>query len=157
MAQITFVDGDYPTAADLNTYCAGEGGAWTSWTPTITQSGSVAFTNTGSRYARYGRTIHASFYMTVTGSGTGANNIVISLPVTAAAGFCAFGVGVLFDTSATTSSTFVVVNTSTTQFSLAATALSVASSAPYLGSWGFTAGLAAGDIIRGGLTYEAAS
>ena len=91
MAQITFADGDVPTAAQLNTYTTGEGGAWTSWTPTVTQSGSVTVTNTRSRYARWGRKIEVTISLSVTGSGTSSNQITVSLPVTAAASglFCA--------------------------------------------------------------------
>ena len=131
-------------------------GGWTSWTPTVTQSGSVTVTNTRSRYARYGRTIHAIVDVTVTGSGTGANNVVLSLPVTAADVFAGFGSGRLYDVSATSSYPFVVelVTTTTARF---ATAVEVAGVSPWLGGASFVAGLASGDLIRCGFTYEAAS
>jgi hypothetical protein len=85
MAQKTAWDDDPLTEADINTYLMGEGGAWTSYTPTLTQSSAVAKTVNWSRYARYGRTIIWSFSVTATAAGTTSNAIQLSLPVTAAA------------------------------------------------------------------------
>ena len=159
MAQKTFVDGDVLTASDINTYLAGEGGAWTSFTPTVTQSGSVTVTNNRSVYARYGRTIHFSINLTVTGSGTGSNNILISLPVAAAAAEQIAGSALIIDISTGgfgtqykglpsvltgDTSSMVLLPTNTT-------------SAGVLGGTGMTAGLASGDTIKIAGTYEAAS
>ena len=156
MAQKTFVN-EVLTAADINTYLMGEGGAWTTWTPTVTQSGSVTVTNSRSRFARYGRTIHFTTFLTVTGSGTGANVIRISLPVTAAAGSePAAGVGYVFDASVGggtyyPGATFIAT---TTTFELYGTV----GTQPILGAGGgFTAALAVGDVIRASGTYEAAA
>lgn len=49
----------------------------TSWTPTITQSGSVTVTVNRAKYTINGNTAVANIYLTVTGSGTGGNVIVI--------------------------------------------------------------------------------
>jgi len=154
MAQYTLADGDYPTAAILNTYAMGEGGAWTSWTPTVTQSVSVTVTNTRSRYARYGRTIHFSLELTVTGSGTAANAVVFSLPATAASSSGVIGIGYIDDDSATARFAGRVALASTTTFVLQPTSTDVRGS---LGSATFTAGLASGDTIKISGTYEAAS
>jgi hypothetical protein len=80
---------------DTNTYTIYTGSAWstigpvhgqlTSWTPTVTQTGSVTVTNNYSRYHRQGRLITGWFSLTVTGSGSGTANIVIgAIPATAA-------------------------------------------------------------------------
>jgi hypothetical protein len=80
---------------DTNTYTIYTGSAWstigpvhgqlTSWTPTVTQTGSVTVTNNYSRYHRQGRLITGWFSLTVTGSGSGSANIVIgAIPATAA-------------------------------------------------------------------------
>lgn len=59
-------------------------GAWTSWTPTVTQ-GSTTFTlsTNDCAYTRFGRTITAQFRVSI-GSGTGqtGQGIVMTLPVT---------------------------------------------------------------------------
>lgn len=128
--------------------------AWTSWTPAVTQPGSVTVTNTRSRYARYGRTIHFTVNLSVTGSGTGANDIVISLPVTAAATGPAVGSGQVVDTSAGTAHRCIIGLNSTTSFVMQPTATTATGA---LGSTGMTAGLASGDTIEVSGTYEAAS
>ena len=155
MAQNTFVDGDVLTASEINTYLMGEGGAWTSWTPTVTQSGSVTVTNTRSRYARYGRTIHFTMVLAVTGTGSGTNSIVLSLPVTAATQDTADISGFLVDASSSDVFPFIHYPNSTTTFRLKSTSSSSGTS--LLGSAIFTDGLASGDTIRCSGTYEAAS
>jgi hypothetical protein len=159
MAQKTSWNGATLTESDINTYLMGEGGAWTSWTPTVTQSASVTVTNTHSRYARYGRTIHATTLLTVTGSGTASNDILISLPVTAAAAYGAaaivMGVGHVIDSSASLSYHGPAVSFNTTTCRIKAA--SAASSTGYLGGTTFTAGLASGDNLLFTITYEAAS
>lgn len=155
MAQKTAWDGATLTESDINTYLMGEGGAWTSWTPTVTQSGSVTVTNTRSRYARYGRTIHFTAQLSVTGSGTGSNAITISLPVTAAASAQMVGVGLLVDSSASLIYPSVLLASSTTALQMRDTTAVGADGR--LGFAVFTAGLASGDTIQISGTYEAAS
>ena len=154
MAQKTFIS-EILTASDVNLYLAGEGGAWSSFTPEVTQLGSVAVTNTRSRFARYGRTIVASFNVLATGTGTAANGVTVSLPATAAAAGVIAGVGSLFDASSSTRYPFQIYLNSTTVAQLWTTASNGASVA--LGSAVFTAALAAGDIINATFTYEAAA
>ncbi len=155
MAQKTAWTGATLTQSDINTYLMGEGGAWTSWTPTVTQSGSVTVTNTRSRYARYGRTIIYTARLKVTGSGTGANAVIISAPVTAASSLELCGTGVIYDSSATTYYPGIAQLTTTSTIWLFDTRTST--SAPILGTVGFTAGLANNDEIYVAGSYEAAS
>ena len=154
MAQKTFTSAVL-TASDVNTYLMGEGGAWTSWTPTVTQSVSVTVTVTRAKYARYGRTIHWTCQLAVTGTGTAANPIYVSLPVTAANGIDSHGgSGYLYDSSAATFYPCVILGATTTTFQM----LGTAATAPTLGAGGgFTAALASGDGITVAGTYEAAS
>jgi hypothetical protein len=53
------------------------GGLSGTWTPTVTQSGSVAVSVAYATYKVRGRTCHVEARLTVTGSGTGGNDIVI--------------------------------------------------------------------------------
>ena len=51
--------------------------AWRDWTPTVTQSGSVTVTVTYARYIVLARTVITQAQLSITGSGTGNNAIVI--------------------------------------------------------------------------------
>ena len=100
MAQKTSWTGAALTQSDINLYLMGEGGAWTSWTPTVSQGVAVTVTNTRSRYARYGRRIEFSTKLTVTSAGTAGSAIAVSIPVTAAASEMVIGTGFIYDGSA---------------------------------------------------------
>ena len=150
MAQKTFI-AEQLTSADVNLYLAGEGGAWTSWTPTVTQVVNVVVTNTRSRFARYGRTIHFSLSLVVTGAGTASGAIFVSLPVTAAASDAIDATGYFYDNSANIFYVGAGANTTTT------VALNGYGLTGLIGTQGFTAGLAVNDVIRIAGTYEAAS
>jgi hypothetical protein len=156
LAQKTSWNGAPLTQTDINTYLMGEGGAWTSWTPTITQSFGVAI-NSGvlvARYGRWGRKIVFSAYITMAGNGATSNTIVVSLPVTASSGTYGLGTGGVVDVS----TGLVYAGTSVAQTTTTAVlAWPVASAVPYLGAAGFTAALAVGDIVYISGTYEAAS
>lgn len=149
MAQKTAWDGAALTESDINTYLMGEGGAWTSWTPAVVQSGSVTVTNTRSTYARYGRLIVATFNLAVTGSGTTTNNITVSLPVTAAAAGSGGGAGFILNTGTAFYYGYWNVETTTTIALIAGTGDRVGTNPNFA--------LAATDVIRGVITYEAAS
>ena len=157
MAQKTSWNAAALTESDINTYLMGEGGAWTSWTPTVTQSGSVTVTNTRSRYARYGRTIHFSLSLSVTGSGTSTNAVLVSTPVTAAASTLVIGTGWINDTSASTYYGGVAYLASTTTIALLPSATNANGVALGQTGAGFSAGLASGDLINISGTFEAAS
>lgn len=51
---------------------------WRTWTPTVTQSGSVTVTVTYARYVVLAQTVIVQARLAVTGSGTGGNDIVIA-------------------------------------------------------------------------------
>lgn len=156
MAQKTSWSGAALSESDIITYLMGEGGAWSSWTPTVTQSGSVTGTVTRARYARYGRTIHAYCTFTVTGSGTGSNAVIIGgLPATAATSAIPCGVGLIYDNSAAANYQAVAYLASTTSVSLYSTGSTAGD--PRLGAATFTAGLASSDTVNINITYEAAS
>jgi hypothetical protein len=160
----TWVSGEYPTAAQLNqdirdnqlaAFPLGIGGAWTSYTPTLTQLGAVTKTVTYAKYQRVGRLIVAEMLLAVTGTGTAANIVTVSLPVTAAqAGNIAVGSGYIYDVSAALTYKGIVVLNSTTTATMFPTNTTTGGA---LGADTFTAGLAAGDAVTLNVTYEAAS
>lgn len=129
-------------------------GAWTSYTPTLTQSATVTKTVNYAKYVQVGKTVMGGVRLTVTGSGTAANSVVVGLPVTAATSLnISVGVGELFDSSATLLYKAVLILASTTTLFLRATSNTVAG---VLGSDAFTAGLASNDVINCSFVYEAA-
>jgi hypothetical protein len=144
------------TESDINTYLMHEGGAWTTWTPTLTQSGSVTVTVTRATYARSGRKIEFHAQLSVTGSGTGSNAILMSLPVTAASSNHPInGTGAVTDTSASQNSSGIAYLNSTTTVGIQPAGVGLGYG--LLGFVGFTAALTSGDLIHINGTYEAAS
>lgn len=133
-------------------------GALTTWTPAVVQSGSVTTTNNSSWYARVGRLVYGAFTVTCTGSGTGANVVTVSLPVTAAgltSGFETIGTGSIEDASAGPidyPGQIVLASSTTLKFYNIANA-----TRGYLGASGFSAALAASDIICGQFCYQASA
>lgn len=128
-------------------------GAWTSYTPTLTQGATVTKTVTYAKYQRIGRTIHFAVDLSVTGSGTGGNDILIGLPVAATTSNYDIGSGFVYDSSAVAGYAALVEIFATTGFKLRA----MTAAAGFLGSATFTAALASGDLLRFSGTYEAAS
>lgn len=128
---------------------------WTSYTPSLVQAGSVSKTVTYARYFKLGRLVVGQVLLAVTGSGSSATTITVSLPVTAAqAGNISAGVGSVYDaTGPTTYPGRVLLNTTGTM----ALSGSDVTSGGYLGSTGFTAALASGDSVDMIFAYEAAS
>jgi hypothetical protein len=128
-------------------------GQWTSYTPTLTQSGAVTKTVTHARYCRSGRSITAQVLLDVTGAGTAANPVIVGLPVAAAAVALVGGSGYVTDTSAGARHGGILLldSTTTAQF------IPSAGSSGVLGTAVFTAALAAGDIVAFTATYEAAA
>lgn len=130
-------------------------GAWTSYTPTLTQSGAVTKTVNYAKYFKIGRQVTVAVLVTVTGTGTAANIATLTLPFTAATTM-GFGTGLIYDSSAgLVYPGLTNVNATTTM----ALYDSAAQSGPggFLGLGGFTAALANGDQVNMGCTYEAAS
>lgn len=154
MAEKTFTSATL-SSADVNTYCKHTGDAWNTWTPTVTQSGSVTVTVTRATYWRAGRAIHFQASLAVTGSGTGANPILMSLPVTAASsGHPITGGGYIYDATVGNYPGVAYLNSSTTVGLISSTA---GAGLGLLGSITLTAGLASGDSVFICGTYEAAS
>ena len=156
MAQKTFVDGDVLTASDLNTYCGGEGGAWTTYTPTVAQGAStdISKTVTYSKYARYGRTIHFVYTLAMTASGSSGSIITISLPVTAASASGVVGTGNYNDAGSITACTLIG---STTSVVFMVDTDPAGFGGDSGGSYPQTLTVGSGDILKGSITYEAAS
>jgi hypothetical protein len=155
MAQKTFTSAVL-TSADVNTYLSHEGGAWTNWTPVVTQTNTPTLTNNRSTYARAGRCIDFAADLTITSNGTASAAVTVTLPVAAAISAGVFGVGVLFDSSAGLYYPFMMVYTSTTTASLQRSAAEGTAS-PLLGGGGFTAALANSDRLWFSGTYESAT
>jgi hypothetical protein len=129
-------------------------GAWTSYTPTLTQSGSVTNTVSYAKYVRLGRTIIANVFLTVTGTGTGGAAVIVSVPVAASISGYTAGTGKIYDSSATVAynGTAELVSTTTVRFWPAS-----ADSTNVLGVTVFTAALASSDQVHMHVIYEAAS
>lgn len=143
---------DILTAADLN--AAFGGSSYATYTPTLTQSGSVTNTINRAAYARIGKSVHGGAYLTVTGTGTLNNIVLVGLPVAAVGSQFAIGSGTVFDTSAGLfySGTLILNSSTTAKLSVGTTGTN------YLGGSGgvFTAALAAGDLVAVAFDYEAA-
>jgi hypothetical protein len=73
-------------------------GAWTSYTPTLTQSATVTKTVNYAKYFKIGRMCQVTVSLTVTGAGTATNAITIGLPLAAATAI-GFGGGYFYDGS----------------------------------------------------------
>lgn len=128
--------------------------AWSSYTPTLTQSGAVTKTVTRAKYVQLGKMVTVSLDLTVTGTGTASNAVIVGLPVTAAsASDNQIGSGIVFDASAGLLYQGAVVLASTTTIAMYGPATSPVG---YLGTQQFTAALASGDRITGTIIYEAA-
>lgn len=148
----TNVDGRIIAETDTDRVLHGNGTVWRilsekvqSWSPTITQSGPVTFTNTASGYWRSRELCHFFGKFTITGSGTGANTIVITLPVTAAASIeLIAGNAFLFDSSAALNYPGLIYAASTTTAVFPST---TAGTTNGLGSTSFTAALANNDVL----------
>jgi hypothetical protein len=88
---------------------------WTTYTPTITQSGTVTKTTTYCKYRSFGGTVEIQAFLTITGSGTGGNAILISLPFTSATSTgLVVGSGLVSDTGTANYPVLAVINTTTT-------------------------------------------
>lgn len=130
-------------------------GAWTSYTPTLTQNVTVTKTVNYAKFTRMGRTIHVTCFLTVTGAGTAANQVLITLPVASTGTIIRVGIGQIYDVSANTMYGGIAecsVNASTVRLWPTS-----ADGGDVLGNNVFTAGLAVNDQVHLVATYEAAS
>ena len=160
----TWVAGDVLTAAQLNAELRDallaafpiSVNAWTAYTPTLTQSATVTKTVNYARYMKIGRTVIVNMLLTVTGSGTAVNSVIIGLPVAAdtAANDAAIGTGVILDTSAVLNYGGLALLASATTCWLIP---SSTDSGNILGAGVFSAALAVGDKVRIHVVYESAA
>lgn len=134
-------------------------GAWTSWTPTITQSAAVTITINRARYTKIGRTVHLQAKITMASTGTASNAIAIGgipiAPAASAADQLMSGMGYLYDTSATASFSGPIYMGAAATFNVVDEDATTANN--LLGVSGFTAALASGDLLWIDCTYEAVS
>ena len=159
----TWVAGELVTATIMNTHVRDNltaafplaVGAWTAFTPTLAQSGSVAKTTSHARYMKVGRTVFATIELAVTAAGTAGNDVVVGLPVahmTFGGSGPHIGTMLIYDASTTTRYQGAAELRSTTTVGLS---ISQASAAVW--GTGPSIALANGDVIRLSLQYEAAS
>jgi hypothetical protein len=130
-------------------------GGWTSFTTQIDQGATtnIAKTVDYSKWTRGPRrSITWTFRLSLTAAGTVANNVTLTLPVTAANTNGVSGGGTVFDTSTSTSYSGIWIGVSTTAVALVGDWSGV-------NAWGAapSVALASGDLLRGSITYEAAS
>lgn len=163
-------EGMFAYLKDVNTLTVYTGSAWSTVGPvhgappniaaTITQSGSVTFSNNWCNYVRVGRMIVGNAQFVITGSGSASNAIVIGgFPASALADI-PIGTGWLTDISAPNSYHVIpyFATTSTIQLYRSPAGGVAALSTWVMGSGsssGFTAGLAASDIIAFSFAYPA--
>jgi hypothetical protein len=130
----------------------GRTGAWTSFTPTLTQPGAITKTNTYSRWTRFGRTILASFSLAVTAAGTAGSPVQVGLPFSCAVGGQTAGSGWIYDASTTTryAGSWEASGTTVVALVTDVTGGNVWGAVPSLA-------LASGDVMEGILLFEAAA
>jgi hypothetical protein len=93
----TWSAGDILTAADLNAI-----GTWTTYTPTLGQSGTRTATVDYAQFCKINKMCIANVQLTCTTTGSAGNAITVTLPVSAAnSGDVAFGSGFFYDDSLT--------------------------------------------------------
>lgn len=133
---------------DMNT--RNQSPAWTDWTPTVTQSGSVAVTVTEAKYCIIGAVCHIYALLTVTGTGTSGFTIVVqNLPFSIlpyeTAGLLSLGTAMIADAGSGVHSALAVG-----YFSTSFIFWDVNS-----GTWvGSSFALASGDLIQFSATYR---
>lgn len=133
-------------------------GAWTDYTPTLTQSGAVTKTVNWARWRKGAdRRVDVMLKLAITGSGSAGQPVVVGLPTDAppaATAMYANGSAVLYDASVPTDHGAQVYLASTTTVTLYATA--TAAGNRRLGEVQFTAALASGDYVFAAFSYESA-
>ncbi len=96
-------DGEHAYTTGNDTLWEYQSSAWVilnepkqTWTPTISQPGSIAKTTNWAYFQRQGGLYRATCKLSITGSGTAVNAITVSTPLTQVEGFGAF---VFYDVS----------------------------------------------------------
>lgn len=126
-------------------------GVWTSYTPTVYQPGSIAYTLNYCRYFQLGRLVVYSAYLSITGSGTGGSVIAVSVPKTAANGSnLAVGEFYYYDASTATNYSGVAILRSTTSLGFLVNQAGEVGNSPNIAA-------ASGDLVRLSVMYESVS
>lgn len=134
-------------------------GIWTAYTPSITQSVNVTLTVNNSSYMRVGRMIHYRFTLSVTGAGTAANLVTLSMPVNInyVSDHGSLGYFQIHDISATTTYFGAAVPAGAGAIKGMANTNGGVAAPTFFGTTTFTAALASGDIVSGWVIFEAAA
>jgi len=145
----TWAAGDILTAADLNAI-----GTWASYTPTLSQNGTRTATVNHAEYCLINKMCIVNVDLTCTTTGSAANRIAVSLPITAATSTNeSLGTGLFFDSSASDVMLTIVryFNTTTVAFMTEATT----STTGYLGA-DPNVTLENNDVISFSIVYQTA-
>ena len=131
----------------------------TSYTPTITQSGSVAKTVTYCEYIVRGGVVDYWGTVSFTGSGTATNLVTVSLPVNADSGAVTagqnVGTGILYDASAGDYPCIARIASAST-ISFVQSSIEGTSNNKLGLNGGFTAQIVSGDALQWHVTYAIA-
>lgn len=123
-------------------------GAYSTTTPTWTQTATITKTTTYSSYFKFGRFVSWQFDLSATSAGTGGANILLTLPVTASASNSVQGSFVFQDTG-TTNYAGGILPSSTTAINF-----QPAGGTTHLGA---LVTIASGDRLYGTVNYQAAA
>ncbi len=126
---------------------------WIDYVPVLTQSSVVTKTVTYARYYNTGKTVTAQIKLAVTGTGTGSQPIVVSLPVGALQNGLIVGSGFVLDASVGFMYKGIVDILDATHIHAYWTGDTTPS---VLGSVGMTAALASGDEVNMFAIYQVA-
>jgi len=139
--------GQVLTAATMNSI----GAAWESYTPTLTQTGTVTKTVTYAKFCQINKLIVCNVRLDVTGAGTATSAVVIGLPITASqSSNLRIGTSTFFDSSAGITYNAAVQLVSSTTVSL------LADGGPNFVGVLPNVALAASDQLTLSIQYEAA-
>jgi hypothetical protein len=150
------VTGETVTAALMNTHISQnliQLSTWVSYTPVVTQSGTVTKTVTYAKHISAGNLVIVQAYLVITGAGTNNNTITVSLPTTAAhSNAIQVGVGRVTDFGTQSYPCIMQHNTTTTVAFLRCDVLSPGGLVGVDPQFA----LANTDILQFSITYEAA-
>lgn len=128
-------------------------GVVSTYTPTVTQSNTITG-NSACIYSQIGDWVIYQFSWAATGTGTAAQPIYLSLPVTAdASRLSAVGAAQFYDSSTARIYPVLVACNNTTRVAFTNVG-AVGAGAWYLGTSGFTAAVASGDSLAGTFIYK---
>lgn len=128
------------------------GAAWAAYVPTLTQGGAVTKTVEYARSKLTGKSVHLSLSLAVTGTGTAGQPVLVGLPI-APVGYRILGSAAVYDASVPT---YYIGAAWWDSATVAAVRMSGFAGRAGEASGGFTAALAAGDIVTMAMTFETA-